>query len=300
MEDLLIIGAGPAGMTAGLYAARKGLTPLVVSRDIGGQATWSSSVENYMGFKDIRGSELMRRFEEHMKSQRLRYEECEVGRIAPAHGAFDVHCADGKTYSARAVIVATGRQPRTLDVPGEAEYRGKGVSYCATCDGPLYREARVAVIGGGNAGLQACHDLLAIAAEVHLITNEGITADQAVRDKVLGRPKLQLHEHHTVKAVLGKKMVEGVRIAGPDGRERDLAVEGVFIEVGLEPGSDLVGDAVGRNEAREIVVDCECKTNVKGLFAAGDVTTACGEQIIIAAGEGAKAALAAAEYLAFH
>ncbi len=299
MEDLLIVGAGPAGMTAAVYAARKGLAPLVLSEDIGGQAAWSSSVENYMGFKDIRGSELMRRFEEHMRAQQLHYEESRVVRVVPRDGRFLVERADGTSHEARAVILATGRQPRTLDVPGEMSLRGKGLSYCATCDGPLFRDARVAVIGGGNAGLQACHDLLAVAREVHLVTNELVSADQAIKDKVLGHPKLRLYEYHAVKAIRGDQAVQGLAIIGPEGREITLDVEGVFVEIGLVPSSELAENVVARNEAKEIIVDCACQTNLRGLYAAGDVTTACGEQIIIAAGEGAKAALAAADYLAF-
>jgi len=300
MEDLIIVGAGPAGMTAALYAARKGLRALVISKDIGGQANWSSSVENYMGFKDISGSELMQRFEAQMKAQNLRYEECEVTRIEPVEGGFKIQCRDGGEHRARSVIVATGKKPRTLGVPGEVEFRGKGVSYCATCDGPLFRDARVAVVGGGNAGLQAAYDLLAIGAEVHLVTAEEITADQAVREKVLGQPKLKVHEHHTVKAIRGDQMVQGLVLAAQDGRETDLPLEGVFIEVGLVPSTGLLGEEIRRNQEGEIEVDCVCQTNQPGLYAAGDVSTACGEQIVIAAGEGAKAALGAAEYLAYH
>lgn len=297
--DLVIVGAGPAGMTAAVYAARKGLRPLVVSEDIGGQASWSSSVENYMGFKDIRGSELMRRFEEHMQGQRLSFAERRVDKVDRVNGGFAVRCRDGVVHHARAVIASTGRRPRSLGVPGEAELRGRGISYCATCDGPLYRETRVAVIGGGNAGLQAVHDLLNLEAEVFLLTAGKITADQAVQEKVLGRPRLSIREDHAVKAFTGDGRLEAVRIAGPDGREEELPVEGAFVEVGLIPNAELLDEGVTRNEAGEIVVDCRCRTNVPGLFAAGDLTTACGKQIIIAAGEGAKAALGAAEYLAF-
>lgn len=299
MEDLVIVGAGPAGMTAGVYAARKGLNPLVISSDIGGQAIWSSNVENYMGFKDIHGSELMQRFEEHMKAQRLRYVENKASRVTPAGDAIGICCESGEDYSARAVIVATGKRPRTLDVPGERELRGKGVSYCSTCDGPLFREVPVAVVGGGNAGLQACFDMLGIASEVHLVTEGRITADQAVRDKVLGHEKLKVHENHRVVRVEGDRGVTGLRVVDNGGRENLLSVEGVFVEIGLTPNSDIVPDSIVRNRAGEVEVDCDCRTNVTGLFAAGDVSTAPGKQIIIAAGEGAKAALAAYQFLSF-
>ncbi len=300
MEDLIIIGAGPAGMTAGLYAARKGLTPLIISKDIGGQANWSSSVENYMGFKDIRGSELMEKFAAQMREQKLRYEECEVTGIEPAGEGFRIVCRNGREYQARAVIVATGKRPRTLGAPGEAQYRGKGVSYCATCDGPLFRGARVAVVGGGNAALQAAYDLLRLEAEVHLVSNGAVTADLSVREKVLGQPKLHVYEQHQVKEIHGDKLVRGMTIHGPDGAEKKLDVDGVFIEIGMVPNVELLHEGVRRNVQGEIEVDCACRTDRPGLFAAGDVSTACGEQIVIAAGEGAKAALEAAGYLAYH
>ncbi|NLG84720.1 MAG: FAD-dependent oxidoreductase [Firmicutes bacterium] len=298
MEELVIVGAGPAGMTAALYAARKGLRPYVLSEDLGGQANWSSRVENYMGFKDIRGSELMERFAEQVKAQGVAYEEGRVARVERREGGFGVRTAYGREHAARAVIVATGKRPRPLGVPGEAEFRGRGVSYCVLCDAPLYRGAAVAVVGGGNAGFQAAYDLLGSAREVHLLTDR-LTADETLRRRVLGRPGLILHEGWVVKAILGGEAVHGLVATDGEGREKELAVEGIFVEIGLLPNGEVVEEAVARNEAGEIVVDCACRTNLPGLFAAGDVTNACGKQIIIAAGEGAKAALAAADYLAF-
>lgn len=298
MDDLVIVGAGPAGMTAAVYAARKGMNPLVLSADVGGQANWSSEIENYMGFTDIRGSELMNRFEEHMKAQRLRLAETRVKSVTRQGEGFAVEGEDGKSYRARAVIVATGKIPRMLNVPGEAAFRGKGVSYCSTCDGPLFRGARVAVVGGGNSALQACNDLLPIAAEVHLISNTPLTADDAVKGKVLGREKLQVYENCSVQSIEGDRLVTRVVFSGAGGR-REIPVEGVFVEIGLNPNSSVVPENITRNELGEIKVDCFCRTNMPGLFAAGDVTNAPGKQIIIAAGEGAKAALQAFEYIAF-
>lgn len=332
MYDLIIIGAGPAGMTAGVYGARKGLTPLVISEDIGGQANWTKNVENYMGFTDIGGSELMNRFKEHMDAQRLIYEECRAREVRRGQSGigFIVQCDNGKEYQSRALIVATGKRPRMLNVPGEAEFRGKGVSYCATCDGPLFRNSSTAVIGGGNSGVQAAYDLLRLGADVHLITNENITADQALVEKISGHPKLHIYEWHHVRRINGHKMVEGITISGMagdgdaagkviseatgdatagttwdafrDATEINLPVEGVFIEVGLEPNSQILKRIaqLDLNEDREIKVDCQCRTGIDGLFAAGDVTDVFGKQIIIAAGEGAKAALAASEYLSYN
>jgi alkyl hydroperoxide reductase subunit F len=322
MHKLIIIGAGPAGMTAGVYAARKGLAPLVISEDIGGQANWTKNVENYMGFTDIGGSELMDRFKEHMDAQRLTYEARRVKAIRRGENGvgFVIQCDDGREYQTRALIIATGKRPRMLHVPGEAEFRGKGVSYCATCDAPLFRNADTAVIGGGNSGAQAAYDLLQLGADVHLITNENITADRALVEKISAHPKLKIYEKHQVRRIDGGAMVEGITIAdtsgtggtggadstggvgGPDATaatEIRLPVAGVFVEIGLEPNSQILGDISQLNDDREIRVDCQCRTGIDGLFAAGDVTDVYGKQIIIAASEGAKAALAASEYLLY-
>lgn len=335
MYQLVIIGAGPAGMTAGVYAARKGLAPLVISEDIGGQANWTKNVENYMGFADIGGSELMDRFKEHMDAQRLTYEACRAKEVrAGANGrGFAIQCANGKEYQARALIVATGKHPRMLHVPGEEEFRGKGVSYCATCDAPLFRNAGTAVIGGGNSGVQAVYDLLQLGADVYLITDRNITADSVLVKRISAHPKLRIYENYQVRRIEGGKMVEGIVIigvgstgstgstggadgaGGTDGAEDaggtggnagiakaeiKLPVEGVFIEIGLEPNSQILGELPQLNDDREIRVDCQCRTGIDGLFAAGDVTDVYGKQIIIAAGEGAKAALAASEYLLYN
>ena len=320
MYKLVIIGAGPAGMTAGVYAARKGLTPLVISDDIGGQANWTKNVENYMGFSDIGGSELMNRFREHMDAQRLTYEECRAKEIRRGRKGgeigrdFVIQCDNGKEYQTRSLIIATGKHPRMLHVPGEAEFRGKGVSYCATCDAPLFRNASTAVIGGGNSGVQAAYDLLQLGADVYLITDDNITADSALVEKISDHPKLRIYERYKVRRIEGGKMVEGITIfsavaaAGAasaastaSAAEIRLPVEGVFVEIGLEPNSQILADLqqLKLNDDREIKVDCQCRTGIDGLFAAGDVTDVYGKQIIIAAGEGAKAALAASEYLLY-
>lgn len=297
--DVMIIGAGPAGMTSAVFTARKGLSTLVLSKDIGGQVNWTTVVENYMGFKSIGGAELMERFEEQMKGDHLVYQEDEAALLErDEQGHFIVTGKKTGVHRGRSVIIATGKRPRMINVPGEVEFRGKGVGYCSTCDAPLYRDAPVAVVGGGNSGVQAVLDLLGInAKEVHLITDEDLTADEALTQRIQSDQRVRIYRQHEVKEILGDKMVKGVRIRErQNGNEQTLNVEGVFIEIGLIPNADFL-DQIRKNERREIRVDCECQTNIEGIFAAGDVTDVPEKQIIIAAGEGAKAAIGVWEYI---
>jgi alkyl hydroperoxide reductase subunit F len=296
--DLLIIGAGPAGMTAAVYTARKGLRTLVVSKDIGGQVNWTTLVENYMGFEKIEGPELMRRFKEQMQSDHLFFIEDEVIGLRRDGENFILTGKTTREYWGKTVIVATGKRPRMLEIPGEEEFRGKGVSYCSTCDAPLFRDASVVVVGGGNSGVQAVLNLLAInAREVYLITDFQLTADQVLIDRIKDEDKVKLYPDHLVTEILGETMVTGVKIKSREtGEEQKISVEGIFIQIGLEPNSEFINE-LKKNERGEIVIDCHCRTNVPGVFAAGDVTHIPEKQIIVASGEGAKAALKAWEYL---
>ncbi len=296
--EVIIIGAGPAGMTAALYCRRKGLRTLLLSKDFGGQANWTTVVENYMGFMEIEGPELMRRFKEQLPGENLILVEDEAIAFRAENGLFLVEGKESGSHRGKAVIVATGKRPRKLHVPGEERLRGKGVSYCSTCDAPLFREAEVAVVGGGNSGVQATLDLLAVGARtVYLVTDLEITADPVLADQIRNHPRVRIYPYSQVTAVHGERMVTGVTIRSTrSGAEEELAVEGVFIEIGLEPNSEIFPD-LWRNQRGEIVVDCHCRTSSAGVFAAGDVTNLPEKQIIMAAGEGAKAAITAWEYI---
>jgi alkyl hydroperoxide reductase subunit F len=297
MLDLIIVGAGPAGITAAVYAARKRMDFLVVTEDIGGQTALSADVENYTGYQFITGQELAEKFEEHLKQFDVQLKRDEaVQRIEKApRGSFIVHSKNG-SYEARAVIVASGRRPRWLDVKGEAELRNKGVTYCATCDGPIFLKKTVAVIGGGNSALDATLQMMNIAAKIYLINlNPSLGGDPIMREKIQASGKVEVLNSATTLEVLGAKFVEGLRIEQA-GRMRDLAVQGVFVEIGSVPNSDIV-DFVAKNEAREIIVDNLNRTDVPGIFTAGDVTDVPEKQIIVAAGEGAKSVLGAFRYL---
>lgn len=297
MYDVIIIGAGPAGMTAGVFAGRKGLKTAIISKDFGGQVNWTTDIENYMGFNEIDGQALMDRFEAQVKEHRLEEKLTDVRVIHKDGEVFTVKTDQGD-HTARAVIVTTGKRPRTLNVPGENEFRNKGVSYCSTCDGPLFRDVPVAVVGGGNSALKAVFDLNNYASEIHLISLTELTADAVLIERLKGIPKLKQYIKHTVVEIKGEKLVERVLVEQADTKKRfELPVQGVFIEIGLDPNNELIDGLVEKTAAGEIKIDCECKTNIPGLFAAGDVTTVPEKQIIIAAGEGAKAAINAWEYL---
>ncbi len=298
LYDLIIIGAGPAGMTAAVYCLRKGLRTLILSKDIGGQANWTTLVENYMGFLEISGPELMQRFEEQLKKEKATVVIDEAVNLEAQAGVFAVTGKTTGAHRARAVIVASGKRPKKLGVKGEEEFKGKGVSYCSTCDAPLFREAVVAVAGGGNSGVQAVLDLLANEArQIYLISDEELTADQVLAEKIIDHPKVRLYQHSLVTEIHGEQMIAAVSVQSrKTGLVERLPVEGIFVEIGLEPNSDFL-QALRKNDLGEVVIDCECRTSLPGVFAAGDVTNIPEKQIIVACGEGAKAAIKAWAYL---
>jgi alkyl hydroperoxide reductase subunit F len=299
MYELIIIGAGPAGMTAAVYAARKKLNTLLLSKDLGGQPNWTVGIENYMGYQFIEGPELMQKFEEQVKQFPI---EAKTGdgaaSISQVDGRFEVRIEKGETYQGRAAIIATGKRPRPLNVSGEERLKGRGVTYCAICDGPLFEGMKVAVIGGGNSALEAADDMTKIAEHVYLVSLTPLTGDQILIDKVNGAAKITIFIEHETLEITGDNFVSGIRIRDiKSGEERSLEVGGVFIEIGLIPNSELAKGLVNLNRLGEIEVNCACETGIPGLFAAGDVTNVPEKQIVVAAGEGAKAALQAHRYL---
>ncbi|HMM21900.1 MAG TPA: FAD-dependent oxidoreductase [Selenomonadales bacterium] len=298
MHDLIIIGGGPAGMTAAVYAARKKMDVLLITKEFGGQMMWTREIENYLGFQYITGPELINKFEEHVKKfpVNTRYEE--VIRLSVAEdGAFRV-TTDQEKYQGKTVIIASGKRPRRLGVPGEEEFTGRGVAYCATCDGPLYAGKAVAVVGGGNSALQAAIELSGIAEKVYLVVRGAYKADPVVVDKLEAAANVEVLRGYTAREIAGRDTVERFRIDSKErGEEKELDVQGIFVEIGLDPNSEFARETVKLNRYNEIAVDCRACSNIPGLFAAGDVASGPDKQIIIAAGDGAKAALVAYEYL---
>ncbi|MCX5707164.1 MAG: FAD-dependent oxidoreductase [Candidatus Omnitrophica bacterium] len=299
MYDLIIIGAGPAGITASVYAARKRINLLVITNDIGGQAALSGDIENYTGYQFISGPELAQKFEEHMRQYKIPVKENEEVVEVKKQGEKILVKTNKEEYEARSVIIASGKRSRELGVPGEKEFKNKGLTYCATCDGPLFSGKDVAVIGGGNSALDAALQLIKIAKRVYVINNtSGLGGDAIMRSKVEEAENVTILNNSKVTAILGEKMVKAIKI-NKDGQDETLSLEGVFVEAGLIPNSDFVKD-VERNVWGEIKIDSRNQTSNAGIFAAGDVTHISEKQIIIAAGEGSKACLSAFKYLARH
>jgi alkyl hydroperoxide reductase subunit F len=299
MHELIIIGGGPAGMTAAVYAARKRIDALLLTKDIGGQVLTTVGVENYMGYQYIEGFELMQKFEEQVKQFPL---EQKIGQgvvaLSRLNAGFEVRTDKSESYQAKAVIIATGKRPRPLNVPGEEQLRGRGVTYCAICDGPIFTGQKVAVIGGGNSALEAADDMVKIAEYVYLVSLTPFTGDQILVDKVKNASNLTVFLEHEVVTIDGSNRVEGIAIRDmKSGEEKKLEVGGVFVEIGLIPNSELTQGIVKLNKLGEIEVNYANETGIPGLFAAGDVTNVPEKQIVVAAGEGAKAALQAQKYL---
>ncbi len=297
--DVAVIGAGPAGMSAAIYTSRKNLSTLVIATDIGGQVGTTNEVANYPGVKKITGPDLVKNFEAHMS-------EYEVDKLIGEHVtgiSFKERCkvletASGRQIHARSVIVATGAFKRKLNIPGEVDYSGKGVVYCSTCDGPLFKDMTIAIVGGGNSGLEAAIEMNDIANKVYLMSRSHLNGDQILQDKVANAKNVEVLTHHDPVEIKGTDTVESLTVKNiQTGDERILSVGGVFIEIGLFPNSDLALDLVETNTRGEIITDSHGHTGVSGIFAAGDVTDVHDKQIVIAAGAGANAALAAFEYL---
>jgi len=299
MYELIIIGGGPAGMTAAVYTARKKLNTLLISYDIGGQVLWTSGIENYMGYQFIEGPELMQKFEEQVKQFPLDKKTGDrLSSLSQTNGGFEARTDKGESYQSKAAIVATGKRPRQLNVPGEEKLKGRGVTYCAICDGPLFAGENVAVIGGGNSALEAAEDMVKIAKHVYLVSLTPLTGDQILIDKVKAANNLTMFMEHEVLEIKGESLVKGIKVRDLKSKQqRELDVGGVFIEIGLIPNSEPFKGIVHLNSFGEIEVSCANETGVPGLFAAGDVTNVPEKQIVVAAGEGAKAALKAHRYL---
>jgi alkyl hydroperoxide reductase subunit F len=295
-HELIIVGAGPAGITAGVYAARKRINILMIAGDVGGQTSFSWDIENYIGYQFITGPELVQKFREHLSKFDVELKEDEkVTSVEKSHETITIKTDKGD-YSAKTVIIASGRKPRKLGVQGENEFKNKGITYCATCDAPLFAGMDVAVIGGGNAGLDATLQLAKIAKKIYLIeAAPHLAADHIMIEKARESGKVTFYTDTKVKRIYGEQLVQGVDIVTED-KEEVIPVGGIFIEIGSIPASEFV-KGVEKNERGEIMINCSCETNIPGIFAAGDVTDVFAKQIIVACGEGAKAAIAAFEYL---
>jgi alkyl hydroperoxide reductase subunit F len=270
---------------------------LVITEDIGGQAALSGDIENYTGYQFVTGPELADKFDQHLRKYNIELKENEkVVGVKKENSAIWVK-TDKAKYQAKTVIIASGKRSRELGVSGEKEFKNKGLTYCATCDGPLFSGKDVAVIGGGNSALDATLQLIKIAKHIYLINiSSFLIGDAIMQEKVEKGENVSILNNTQVVAILGDKIVSGIKIKR-DGKEEELSVQGIFVEIGLIPNSEFTVD-LGKNKYGEIKVNSHNETNIPGIFAAGDVTDVPEKQIIIAAGEGSKATLSAFRYLA--
>jgi alkyl hydroperoxide reductase subunit F len=299
--DLIVVGGGPAGLNTALYAKRKGLQVGIIARDIGGQVMDTSSVENYLGFTSLSGEELMKKFINHVNQLDvpiLEYEELEAVNVKDNSSMREVVLKGGQKFNTYSVVIATGSKPRKLGVPGEKEYAGKGVCYCAICDGPLFAGEEVIVAGGGNSAVEAAIDLAKIVKKVTIVHRSQFRADQILIDQLSKLDNVEVKLQTQILEVQGDKFMTGVKVKDKEsGEEFFVEGAGLFVEIGYLPNSEIFSDLLELNERKEIVVDRYGKTSVEGIYAAGDVTDTPYKQIIMAAGDGAKCALAVNDYL---
>jgi len=298
MYDVIIIGAGIAGLTAALYSARQNLKTLVVSRDVGGQLLLTPEIQNFPGFTSISGFDLVRRVEEQARLYGAEIIFDEVTEVGERDGKFYVKTLSGE-YESLALILAFGKSPREMGIPGEQELKGRGVSYCAVCDAALYRGKHVALVGWGHHGAESALLLSSYAGRVYWIyPGKTPGASEDLVELVRSKGTVVELPNHTPVRVLGDRRVTGLVVRDArTGEEKMLQVEGVFVEIGYVAKTDIVKGFVELNEKGEIVIDKQCRTSREGVFAAGDVTDTPFKQAVIAAGEGATAALSAYQHV---
>jgi len=297
MHDLIIIGGGPAGVAAGVYAARKHLKSVLIAEEIGGQSTVSEGIENWIGTIKISGADLARTLKEHLEAYKADMLETVVGdRVTSLQktpdGRFTATTRDGKVFTAKAVLIASGATRRKLMVPGADTFENKGVTYCASCDGPMFSGMDVAVVGGGNAGFETAAQLLAYCTNVTLIhRHKDFKADAITVEKVLAHPNMKTITNAEPVEVQGEQFVTGLTVKDRDtGEVQTLPVGGVFVEIGVLPNTDYAKDLVKVDEVNRIVTDPRTqRTSVEGVWAAGDCTDELYHQNNIAAGDAVKA-----------
>lgn len=295
--DLIIIGCGPAGMASALYAARQKLNFLLIGKDIGGLANYIPHVETYLGYHYLSGFELVEKFREHLESFKMNHVYAQVNKISKAK-MFTAHTDKGD-YRAKALLIATGRKSKKLGIPGEEQFASKGVSYCTVCEGPLFRNKDIAIIGGGRSGLLSTLFVKDFAKKIYLIeAQKHLGGTSSWRNSVKKIRNVKVLTSTKPVKIIGDRMVSGLEIKGK--KHETLKVGGVFIEVGYSANTGFAKGVIRLNSRQEIVVDKENATSVPGIFAAGDCTDIQEKQVVVSVGEGAKALLSVLKYLGFH
>jgi NADH-dependent peroxiredoxin subunit F len=297
--DVLVVGGGPAGASAAIYAARKGIRTGIVAERFGGQVRDTKGIENFISVKYTEGSNLAANLEEHVKEYDIDVMLPQKVKYMEKKDYIHVNLEKGGTLKSKTVIISTGARWRNVGVPGEAEYKNKGVAYCPHCDGPLFKGKDVAVIGGGNSGIEAAIDLAGVVNHVTVLEFlPELKADLVLQERLYSLPNVTVLKNVQTKEITGEKKVNGITYMEREtGTERHIELEGVFVQIGLVPNTEWIGDFLERNRFGEIIVDKHNATSISGVFAAGDCTDSPNKQIIISMGSGANAALGAFDYL---
>ncbi|MFA6428343.1 MAG: FAD-dependent oxidoreductase [Candidatus Buchananbacteria bacterium] len=297
MYEVIILGGGPAGLTAAIYCGRQQLKTLLLIKNIGGQTALSHCIQNFPGFLEVSGLILSQKMLEQVKALssveiKIAVEAVKISALAEG---YQLTLADQTNFLAKTVIIAAGKNSRQLNAVGEKEFYGKGVTYCATCDGPLFKNKPVAVVGGGNSGLAAALQLAAYCPQVYLIEAlPDLRGERVRQEQVLNSPNIQVLTGAKVQEIIGDRIVQGI-VVEHEQQTKTLAVNGVFVEIGYVPATEWLQGIVELNDKGEIKINEKNATSVPGIFAAGDITDTPYKQTVIAAGEGAKAAMSATE-----
>jgi alkyl hydroperoxide reductase subunit F len=297
--DLIIIGAGPAGLTAAVYASVLAIDTFLITKDIGGQAVDSTRIKNYMGFDFITGKDLVKKFKDQFLHEHyLSHKIDEVVKINRTDNGFEILTREDNKFLARSIIIATGMKRKKLGITGEERLQRKGISYSSVQDITLFKGLDVVIVGGGNSGIQTANDLERIGCRVTLVSKGRLMADQSDIETLKNHNKIEILEGYNVIEIQGKDKVEGVIIQSQsDLSTKQIFCQGVFIQIGFLPNTEFCQDLVRLNEKGEIIINSGCSTSMEGVFACGDVTNAFGKRIVIASGEGAKAVLNVKRYL---
>lgn len=297
--DVLVIGGGPAGSSAAIYAARKGIRTGVVAERFGGQVRDTLGIENLIGLKYIEGPTLADNLEAHVREYDVDIMTLQRAKGLSKKDYIEIELENGAVLKSKTVILSTGARWRNVGVPGEMEFKNKGVAYCPHCDGPLYKGKHVAVIGGGNSGIEAAIDLAGIVNHVTVLEFlPELKADKVLQERLYSLPNVTVLKNVQTKEITGTNKVDGITYVDRDSNEEHhIELQGVFVQIGLVPNTEWLGDSVERNHCGEIVVDNHNATNIPGVFAAGDCSNGPYKQIVISMGSGANAALSAFDYL---